>query len=229
LIYRTAAAAVAALVIAALAPAAGAAEPTCLTPAAADAFEPPCNPFLSSPSWAGSHRNSYAQASSPFPAPAPGDPVRYQHIAPVLGVPLIIDFTEPYADGGRNAWFSTVATPDGRYVYKVDAQTGAVISNFGALNDAQLPGAGGVSGAYNVLDRDNHLIVGRARSFDIYGDAIPGDRSRRSFACVSSRFPTARCVGPTTSSSASRCSTTVGWRSPRRSASWARFPARWTG
>src|SRR4051794_18127437 len=152
------------------------AEPSCLTPVAADGFEPPCNPFLSSPVWGGSHRGPYAQASTPFPGPAPGDSVRFDHETGVLGVPLIIDFTEQYADGGRNGWFSTVATPDGRYVYKVDAQTGAVIARFGYLDDPQQPGAGGVSGAYNVLDRDNHLIVGRDRSVDVYGDAVPGNR-----------------------------------------------------
>jgi hypothetical protein len=162
----------------AAAPAAAApvAAPACLTPVAADGFEPPCNPFLSSPAWAGSHRNSFAQASSPYPAPAAGDVVRTEHVGGLFGVPLIFSFTEPYADGGRNAWASTVATPDGRYVYKVDVQTGQVISSFGALNDARLPGGGGVSGAYSVLDRDNHLIVGRDRSFDVYGDAVPGDR-----------------------------------------------------
>lgn len=150
--------------------------PVCLTPVAADGFEPPCNPFLSSPSWAGSHRNSYAQASSPYPAPEPGDQIRRQHTVGVLGVPLIFDFTEPYADGGRAAWTSTVATPDGRYVYKVDAETGATIARFGFDNDPQPPGTGGVSGAYNLLDRDNHLIVGRDRAFDVYGDAVPGER-----------------------------------------------------
>ncbi|MCW3040238.1 MAG: Gamma-glutamyltranspeptidase [Solirubrobacterales bacterium] len=150
--------------------------PTCLTPVAADGFEPPCNPFLSSPAWAGSHRSSFAQASSPYPAPEAGDAVRVDHVGGLFGVPLIFSFTEPYGDGGRNAWASTVATPDGRYVYKVDVQSGRVISSFGVLNDGRLPGAGGVSGAYNVLDRDNHLIVGRGRSFDVYGDATPGDR-----------------------------------------------------
>ncbi len=161
---------------AATAVAAGPVEPTCLTPVAADGFEPPCNPFLSSASWAGSHRNSYAQASSPYPGPAPGDEVRRQHTVGILGVPLIFAFTEPYADGGRAAWASTVATPDGRYVYKMDAETGAVIARYGFENDPQPPAAGGVSGAYNLLDRDNHLIVGRGRALDVYGDAVRGER-----------------------------------------------------
>ena len=173
-----------------------AAEPGCLTPVAPDGFEPPCNPFLSSPVWGGSHRGSYAQASTPFPGPAPGDAVSYGHTTGVLGVPLIIDFTEPYADGGRNAWFSTVATPDGRYVYKVDAQTGAVIARFGFFEDPQQPGAGGVSGAYNVLDRDNHLIVGRDRSIDVYGDAVPGNRLSPIAHLRHFTFPDSALCGP---------------------------------
>ncbi len=161
----------------AVAPAAlGVLRPRCVTPAAADAFEPPCNPYLSSPSWGMAHRNPYAQASSPYPAPEPGDPIGYHHATGVLGVTLFAQYTEPYADGGRNLWMATVATPDGRYVYKADARTGAVISGFGSLNDLSLPGVGGVSGAYSLLDRNNNLIVGRERSFDVYGDSVSGDR-----------------------------------------------------
>lgn len=190
-------AAVVALALGVPAPGAGAATaPVCLTPVAADAFEPPCNPFLSSPSWAGSHRNSYAQASSPFPAPRPGDRVAYEHTFGVLGVPLVFAFSEPYADGGRAAWASTVATPDGRYVYKVDAGTGQVIARFGFENDPEPPGTGGVSGAYTVLDRDNHLIVGRERSIDVYGDAVPGDRFSPIARLRRFTFPDRALCGP---------------------------------
>ncbi len=177
-------------------PVAAGAAPTCLTPVAADGAEPPCNPFLASPVWGGSHRASYAQASTPFPGPRAGDAVRHGYVAGVLGVPLIIDFTEPYADGGRAAWFSTVATPDGRYVYKVDVGTGQVISGFGFFDDPQMPSFGGVSGAYNVLDRDNHLVVGRGRSIDVYGDAVPGDRFSKIALLKHFAFPDAALCGP---------------------------------
>lgn len=69
-----------------------------------------------------------------------------------------------------------MATPDGRYVYKLDWATGKVIARLGVLEQVELPGVGGVSGAYFLLDRDNHLIVARGRSFDVYGDATAGDR-----------------------------------------------------
>lgn len=187
---------VAAVGLCGLAPGAGATQPTCLTPVAADGFEPPCNPFLSSPTWAGAHRNSYAQASSPFPAPQPGDTVGVQHTVGTFGVPIIIEFTEPYADGGRVAWFSTVATPDGRYVYKVDTQTGQVVDRFGIEDEPQQPGPGGLSGAYNLLDRDNHFIVGRERSLDVYGDAVPGDRRSPIARKGQFTFPDRALCGP---------------------------------
>lgn len=169
---------------------------TCVTPPAPDGFEPPCNPHLSSPAWGAAHRNSYAQASSPYPAPEPGDTVKVQHVLGVLGVPLFAQYTEPYADGGRNLWFATVATPDGRYVYKADAKTGRIISTYGVLNELTLPGAGGVSGAYSVLDRDNHLIVGRDRSVTVYGDAIPGNRLSPIKRLQQYTLPAAALCGP---------------------------------
>jgi len=44
----------------------------------ADRHEPPCNPYVGSAQWSTAHRNSYAQDSSPFPGPAPGDRVVVQ-------------------------------------------------------------------------------------------------------------------------------------------------------
>lgn len=179
------------------APAAAATGPSCVTPAASDDFEPPCNPYLSSPSWGEAHRNPYAQASSPLPAPEPGDKVTYRHVLGVLGVTLFAQYTEPYADGGRNLWMATVATPDGRYVYKADAATGRIISSYGSLNELALPGGGGVSGAYSLLDRDNHLIVGRERSLDVYGDAVPGNRLSPIKRLHKFTFPADALCGPT--------------------------------
>jgi hypothetical protein len=177
-------------------PAVAAPVPVCLTPVAADGFEPPCNPFLSSPTWGASHRSSYAQASSPYPGPRAGDPVRVQHTVGVPGVPLIFDFTEPYADGGRVAWTSTISTPDGRYVAKIDAQTGRLIARYGFDNEPQVPILGSISGVYNLLDRDNHLIVGRGRSIDVYGDAIPGNRLSAIKHLKQFTFPDSALCGP---------------------------------
>ena len=37
-------------------------------------------------------------------------------------------------------------------------------------------GVGSISGAYNLLDRDNHLIVGRSQALEVYADSDPRDR-----------------------------------------------------
>jgi hypothetical protein len=145
--------------------------PSCTTPAASDGHEPPCNPALADSPWASSHRGSFAQASSPFPAPVPGQAVATQHVA-VMGVPIVVDFTAPYPDGGRAVWMSVVNSPDNGGVYKVDFATGAVI-------DAQFSPSGrpgSITGAYNLLDRDGRLVVGRETAIDVFGDATPGDR-----------------------------------------------------
>src|SRR3954447_26110217 len=71
-----------ALLVAA-APAAAALKPerTCLTPAAADGLEPPCNPALADSEWPTSHRASHESGSSPFPGPRPGERVDVRHVA----------------------------------------------------------------------------------------------------------------------------------------------------
>ncbi|UUY03969.1 hypothetical protein LRS13_00105 [Svornostia abyssi] len=149
---------------------------SCVTPPAADGLEPPCNPYLADSPWAGSHRASYAQASSPLPAPEPGDPLRFRRTGGMVGIPLTPSFTGVYPDGGRSVWTSTVMAPDLRSVYKLDAQTGRIVARFGFPADRRPVTQGGISGAYQVVDRDNRLIVGRGRSIDVYGDAVPGDR-----------------------------------------------------
>ncbi len=163
-----------AAVAAAFVPAgAHAAEPTCLTPVGA--HEPPCNPHLADSGWGASHRSSYASGASPYPGPKPGDRVAMQHVflpGSPLQVPIIIDFTSPYPGGGRAAFMSVASSPDVRGVHKVDVASGRVISSY-----TEPPRFGGalISGAYNMLDRDNHLIVGRSRSLDVFGDVRPND------------------------------------------------------
>ena len=41
--------------------------------------EPPKNSFLADSFWAESHRNSYCQASSPYPGPITATNLRYRH------------------------------------------------------------------------------------------------------------------------------------------------------
>lgn len=161
-------------------PNAGAAPPLaerCHTPRSADGDEPRCNPALAQSPWPGAHRNSYAQASSPFPGPEPGEPVTYRHMdftsVTERGAPIVLSFSDPYDDGERVAWGSVVSAPENQGAFKLDPETGEVID---FLSRPTGRPSSGPSGAYNVLDRDNHLIVARNRAIEVYGDAVPGER-----------------------------------------------------
>ncbi|WP_370246997.1 hypothetical protein [Nocardioides sp.] len=154
------------------APSARPAEPSCRTPRGP--HEPPCNPHLATSGWGASHRNSYASGSSPFPAPRPGDDVvrdRTTLTRSPFSTPITVTFTEPYRDGRRAAWASVVLQSA---VHKIDVDTGEVIDSF---TPPPSPSTVGISGAYNLLDRDGHFFVGRGESIEVFGDARPGVRT----------------------------------------------------
>lgn len=144
---------------------------TCRTPVAP--HEPPCNPHLALSGWGGSHRASYASGSSPYPAPHADDEVTLQRVtlpgAP-SAVPITVTFSGAYPDGGRVAWMSTVV---GSAIHKVDVESGQVVDS---VYPQAAPTSVGISGAYNLLDRDDHFFVGRADAIEVYGDEVPGDR-----------------------------------------------------
>lgn len=164
-----------ALLLTALAASPASAAPTappCGTPVGA--HEPPCNPHLAGSSWGAAHAGSYASGASAHPAPRPGDRVAWQHVqlpGSPTQVPIVIDFSSEYPDGGRAAWMSVVSTPDVNGVHKVDVATGRVIDS---VTTAPSSLDATITGAYNLLDRDDHLFVGRQRSLDVFGDAEPG-------------------------------------------------------
>ena len=146
----------------------------CVTAAAPDGAEPPCNPHLAQSAWATSHRGAYAQGSSPLPGPAgPAEQIDVFHDG-VADAPIQIQFSSPYADGRRVAWASTVGVGS---IVKYDPDANAFIDLYSpVLEGGELPTAPSVSGAYNMLDRDDRLIVGRRAALEVYGDAIPGER-----------------------------------------------------
>lgn len=145
--------------------------PSCTTTVSVDGHEPPCNPHLAQSRWATSHRNSYAQASSPFPAVTSASAIGVSHRT-VLGVPVIINFTEPDAAGHVAAWASTVGVTGA--ILKFDAETMTLLDSYTPKLRVAAKSALSVSGAYNLLDRDQHLIVGRAKQLEVYGDSVPG-------------------------------------------------------
>lgn len=143
--------------------------PICTTVVSADGHEPPCNPHLAQNAWSASHRNNFAQASSPLPGVTSPDQVNIDHTS-ISAAPIVINFSERDSARRQAVWASTVG-PTGEVV-KIDADTLLPIARF-------LPEGGGTlstSGAYNMLDRDQHLIVGRSGALQVFGDAVPGDR-----------------------------------------------------
>lgn len=144
--------------------------PTCTTLVSADGNEPPCNPHLAQNAWSGSHRNNFAQASSPLPGVTTPQQVNIDH-SPLIAVPIVLSFSERDKQGMQAVWASTVGFTG--EIIKFEADSLQLIDRF-------IPSTGGAistSGAYNLLDRDQRLIVGQSDSLQVYGDAIEGDRN----------------------------------------------------
>lgn len=160
---------------AAPAPARSPEAPGCRTPRAVDGAEPPCNPHLAASPWAGNHRGSYAQASSPFPGPTgPAEHVNVDHDG-FASAPIVLSFSPRYRGGGRVIWASTVGLTS--EILKIDPRTVTVIDKYvPQVEEGSGPGTSSVSGAYNLVDADNRLHVGQARALEVYGDAVPGRR-----------------------------------------------------
>jgi hypothetical protein len=140
--------------------------------------EPPCNPYLAESPWAASHRGSYAQGSSPFRG-LESSKVRSEHVD-LPGVPIQIEFSGRYEDGGRAAWGSMVDSTDGQTLFKLDAESGELIDLYVPDDREQNRppgGQGGITGAYNILDRNGRFYVPRERWIDVYKDAVKGDSS----------------------------------------------------
>ena len=145
----------------------------CLTPLVE--HEPLCNPAIAASPWAATHRASYAQASSPFAGPAPGQEISAAHLD-LPNVPIALDFTGAYGDGARAIWGAPL-TAEG-LVVKLDEETFQVIDIYDPHQrepDAP-PISLGPSGAYSSVDRDHRFIVGRERAIEVFGDAVEGDR-----------------------------------------------------
>ncbi|MBW2446566.1 MAG: hypothetical protein JRG83_11630 [Deltaproteobacteria bacterium] len=145
----------------------------CLTPLAAE--EPLCNAEMADSPWGTSHRVSYAQASSPHPGPEPGVSVSAEHLI-LPGPPIALDFTAPYTDGGRAVWGSPLGL-EGATV-KIDHDTFQLIDLYIPADEEPSPPpvVAGISGAYNVIDRDGRFIVGRTSAIEVFADSVAGDR-----------------------------------------------------
>lgn len=142
-----------------------------------DGNEPVCNPHLAQTAWSANHRTSYTQGSSPLPG-LTGPPAHVNvHHEGLPAVPIVLTFSPPYPDGSYVVWGSTIGFTG--EVFKLDPETFAIIDEYRpAFEDGEGMQQASPSGAYNVLDRDNHLIVARGTGLEVYGDD-PSDRMSR--------------------------------------------------
>ncbi len=136
---------------------------------------PPCNPSLADSAWNVSHGSSYAQGSSDFPGLAAAEGAIAQHLN-LGGVPITLNFTPPYADGGTAVWGSPLSLNG--LIVKIDHDSFKIIDIYDPQEREENPPklTLGISGAYSALDSDGRFIVGRQRAIELYEDKIVGDR-----------------------------------------------------
>lgn len=82
--------------------------PSCNTIESADDFEPACNPHLAQNAWSASHRNNFAQASSPLPGVVGDRPFEVKHQT-TLSIPIVLNFSEPDSQNRQALWASTIS------------------------------------------------------------------------------------------------------------------------
>lgn len=135
-----------------------------------DGNEPPKNPYLADSPWPMTHRNSYCQASTPYPGPVaiPKDAkVNYTIGTPGL---ITIAISSPYPDNSRVIWGSTLT-----YVFKANSSREGIryIDKIGkgSLN-TQIIIKQGLSGAYTILDENGIFYVPCGSKIFAYGDKI---------------------------------------------------------
>ena len=148
------------------------AAPGCMTPVAP--HEPLCNPYVAS-DWSINHRNAYEQDSTPYAGPTSASAVKLQRVN--LGIDQgtlpFLQFSSPYADGGRVAWYSEVTQPDSTIIGKLDVASGKLLATYRKQGTT----LASPSGAYTLLDRNGRFVLGKGRVLTAYADAKPGVRS----------------------------------------------------
>ncbi len=178
-IGAAAAATVAALAVVAVGGASGAHASRCKGKPAK--FDPPCNRALPNSPWGTSHRSSYAQGSAALPGIDPKRKVKAEHVQ-LLGAPIILEFSGKYRDGGRAVWGSLINSPDRRGVFKLDHDSGELVDVYFPDErepNPPEPGATGLTGAYNLLTRENNFVVPRQQDIEVYSDSDVGAKGSK--------------------------------------------------
>ncbi|MEZ4287630.1 MAG: hypothetical protein R3A47_05700 [Polyangiales bacterium] len=137
--------------------------------------DPPSNPSLADGPWSASHRGSYAQGSSSLAGPANPAAIESRHATISDGAPITQAISAQYDNGDRVVWLAPTGLT--RSVYKLLATT---LEQIDVYDPREREGAGEVttvriSGAYSLVDADNHFILARQRGVEVYGDAVEGD------------------------------------------------------
>lgn len=134
------------------------------------ALEPPHNPYLADSAWPMSHRNPYVQASSPLPGPTSRAELAYPRYQTGGFINITQATSAPYADGTLVAWGSSMT-----HVYKntVSQTRLQPIDRVAKPEAVSLRNA--TTGAYTLLDRDNHFYVPGQGKLYAYTDAVTGD------------------------------------------------------
>ncbi len=139
--------------------------------------EPPFHSYLADSPWPISHRNTYAQASSPLPGPTYNANMMVKDYKPLLPGLITLAISGKYADGKHVIWGNTIST-----VFKAEDDG----NGFNILATFQKPGVGlgdlfsiesAVSGAYTFVDKDNVFYIPKGYTLNCYTDAISNNRN----------------------------------------------------
>ena len=95
--------------------------------------EPPFHSYLADSPWPISHRNTYAQASSPLPGPTYNANMMVKDYKPLLPGLITLAISGKYADGKHVIWGNTIST-----VFKAEDDG----NGFNILATFQKPGVG---------------------------------------------------------------------------------------
>lgn len=139
--------------------------------------DPPFHAYLADSPWPISHRNTYAQASSPLTGPKHDANMIMKDYKPLLPGLITLAISGKYTDGKHVIWGNTIST-----IFKAEDDG----NGFNIIATYQKPDVGlnglfsienAVSGAYTFVDKDNVFYVPKGYKLYSYTDAISDKRS----------------------------------------------------
>lgn len=128
-------------------------------------YEPPQNRFLASSPWPMTHRNPYAQASSPYAGPSSASDFspRISSDAPPVSVTLSI--SAKYQSGLHAVWGYALGE-----VFIIKSDSWEVASKLRTTEVQDDDEKGALSGAYNLIDKNNHFYVPYGQTIGKFSD-----------------------------------------------------------